>query len=86
MSRHTACTSGFKTLSVKVPASLSARVTKLARSRKSTVSSVVRAALEHYAPVDGPSFAEAASKYIGSLEGGRSDLATNPRHLKGFGK
>lgn len=82
MSRHTR----LKTLSIKVPASLSARVLKLAKSRKSTVSQVVREAIELYAPKQGVSFADAAHEYIGSLDGGPGDLSTNPRHMKGFGR
>ena len=86
MSRHTRRTSNLKTLSIKVPSSLSARVVKLARSRKSTVSAVVREALERYAPGEGTSFADAAREFIGCLDGGPGDLATHPRHLKGFGR
>ena len=86
MARHTHKPSALKTLSVKVPASLSARVVKLARSRKSTVSAVVREAIERYAPAEGVSFADAAREFIGCLDGGPGDLATNPRHLKGFGR
>ena len=86
MSRHTGKKSTLKTLSIKVPAAVSARVVRLARSRGATVSAVVRDAIEQYAPADKPSFAEAAKAWIGSLDGGPGDLATNPRHLKGFGK
>lgn len=85
MPRHTARNPRLKTLSIKVPAALSARVVKLARSRKSTVSAVVREAIERYAPEEGASFADAAHEFIGSLDSGPGDLATNPRHLKGFG-
>lgn len=86
MPRHTRKPSALKTLSIKVPASLSARVVKLAKSRKSTVSAVVREAIERYAPAEGVSFADAAREFIGCLDGGPGDLATNPRHLKGFGR
>ncbi len=83
MSRHTG---GLKTLSIKVPLALSARVARLARTRKATVSAVVREALERYAPVEQPSFGAAARKWIGSVDAGPGDLATNPRHLRGFGR
>jgi hypothetical protein len=33
-----------------------------------------------------PSFLEAASEFVGCLEGGPSDLATNKSHMAGFGK
>ncbi len=32
------------------------------------------------------SFAAAAQHYIGSLEGGPSDLSTNPQYMEGFGE
>jgi predicted DNA-binding protein len=86
MSRHTRKGTSLKTLSIKVPAALSARVSKLAKARRSTVSAVVREALEQYAPREGVSFADAARAYIGSVDGGPGDLATNPRHLRGFGE
>ncbi|MEW6433589.1 MAG: ribbon-helix-helix protein, CopG family [Myxococcota bacterium] len=87
MKRHTETSAArLKTLSIKVPASLSARVSKLAKARGTTVSQVVREALEQYAPSERVSFAAAARAYVGSVEGGPGDLATNPRHLKGFGE
>ena len=86
MARHTHRPSGLKTLSIKVPTALSARVTKLARSRNSTVSAVVREAIEHYAPDEGASFAETAREFVGCLDGGPTDLSTNPKHLKGYGR
>ena len=67
-------------------AALSARVVKLARSRNSTVSAVVRDAIERYAPEEGLSFADAARDLIGSLNAGPGDLSTNPKHMKGFGR
>lgn len=85
MSRHTHRPSGLKTLSIKVPASMSARVVKLARSRKSTVSAVVRDAIEQYAQAE-VSFGDAAREFVGCLDAGPGDLATNPKHLKGFGR
>ena len=33
-----------------------------------------------------PSFLEAASEFVGCLEGGPGDLATNKKHMEGFGK
>lgn len=49
---------------------------RLARSRRSRVAAVE-------VPV---TFAEAAKKYIGSIDYGPGDLATNPKHLKDFGR
>jgi predicted transcriptional regulator len=73
------------TLSVKVTTSLKARVERLARARKTSVSAVVRDALERYLSPEQASFAEAARDFIGSLDGGPGDLATS-RKLKGFGR
>lgn len=85
--RHTQSKrSGLKTLSVKVPAAMSSKVARLARERRTTVSAVVRDALETYdAPMKG-SFAELAKKYIGVVSGGPGDLSTNPKHLEGYGR
>lgn len=38
------------------------------------------------APVSKPSFLEEAGEFIGCLEGGPGDLATNQTHMEGFGK
>jgi hypothetical protein len=76
---------GLKTLSIKVPRSMSVRVARLAKEQNTTVSAVVREALEHYAVPKKGSFGELASALIGSLAGGPGDLATHPRHLKGYG-
>lgn len=35
---------------------------------------------------DQPSFLESASEFVGCLEGGPGDLATNKKHMEGFGK
>jgi len=33
-----------------------------------------------------PSFLEEASEFVGCLEGGSGDLATNKKHMEGFGE
>lgn len=77
---------GLQTISVKVPREVSARLVRLARARKTTVSAVVRDAIERYdAPMKG-SFLEAAAKYVGCLKGGPGDLTTNPKYMEDFGK
>ncbi len=83
--RHTRKKLALRTLSVKVPPEISAKVVRLAAERQTTVSAVVRDAIETYdAPMKG-SFVEQARKFIGAASGGPVDLATNPKHLKGFG-
>lgn len=37
-------------------------------------------------PGRGRSFLEAASKYIGAVDSGLGDLATNPKYMEGFGE
>lgn len=75
----------MRTLSIKVPPEVSARIVRLARESHTTLSAVVRDALEQYRGPRGASFAEAAREYLGCVEGGPGDLATNPRHLVGLG-
>jgi hypothetical protein len=78
--------SQLKTLSIKVPRNISSLVARLAKERRTTVSAVVRDALEHYAAPARGSFAEAAREYIGCVSGGPGDLATNPKHMRDFGR
>lgn len=75
----------LKMLSVKLPVALSARIAQLARARRTTTSEVVRNALERYEEPLRGSFFDLATDYIGALKGGPGDLATNPKHLEGFG-
>lgn len=84
--RHTKPKQRTKTLSIKVSPAISERVARLARERSTTVSAVVRDALERYDAPNQGSFAEAAKKYLGVVKGGPGDLATNPKHLEGFGR
>lgn len=86
MTRHTRTSkSELRTLSIKVPAGVSARIALLARERRTTLSAVVRDALEQYSGPRDESFAEAAKAFAGCLTGGPGDLATNPKHLEGMG-
>jgi predicted DNA-binding protein len=86
MTRHSrAPKSDLRALSIKVPAAESARLTLLARERGTTLSAVVRDALEQYPGLRDLSFAEAAKDFAGCLAGGPGDLATNPKHRDGMG-
>jgi predicted DNA-binding protein len=73
-----------KTLSIKVPAQLSARLSNLARRRRVPVSVVVREALEQIGEANTGSFGELAKEFCGRLSG-PADLSTNVEHLKGYG-
>jgi predicted DNA-binding protein len=80
----------METLSLKLPKSLGAKLATTARRRGTSKSTIVREALEGYLAADGEalpaSFAAQAKEFIGCLDGGPADLASNKKHLKGFGK
>ena len=78
----------MKQVSLKLPDELHAMLTSLSQQRGAAKSDVVRAALESYfagANGAGISCADLAGDLIGSLEG-PADLATNPKHLRGYGQ
>jgi len=58
---------------------------ELARSRRASRSALVREALEQFAKGKRRSVTASAGDLVGSLEG-PSDLATNKRHLSGYGR
>ncbi len=80
----------MKTISLKLPDTLLARLEEEARVRRITKSELVREGIERV--LDGNRVAEEASCYnlgrdlAGSLKGLPADLATNPDHLEGFGQ
>jgi hypothetical protein len=80
----------MKTISVKLPASLGAKLTFAAKQRSTTKSAIVRTALEQYlAPnAEHPpeSVAALAKELIGCVSGGPSDLSYNKKHLEGLGQ
>ncbi len=78
----------MKTISLKLPDSLHAKLNRVARQRGRSKSDVVRTAIEEHlngekSPACG-SFLEAARKWIGCVEG-PGDLSTNAKHMGGFG-
>ena len=78
----------MKTLSLRLPDTLHARLAAVARQRKTTKAAIVRDALNAF--VNGGSRIAKGSAYelaedlIGSLSGPR-DLSSNPRHMEGYG-
>ncbi len=76
-------------ISVRIPQKLTERLRARSRARDTTESDLVREALEKYleAPAEGRSAYELATQagVIGSSDG-PSDLSTNPRYFKDFGK
>ena len=79
----------MKTVSLKLPDALDARLSALIRKRKVSKSVVIREALEAYLTREGEadpnSFLESARDLWGSVEG-PADLSTNPKHLDGYGQ
>ncbi len=77
----------LRTLTVKIPRPLAARLSARVRRRQTTQSSVVREALERY--LDGrdapDSFLSLARDLVGSVSG-PADLSSSRRHLRGFGR
>ena len=78
----------MNTLTCKLPEDLSARLDALARAERRSKSAVLRDALEARLRSEPKViYALDLTKHLcGSLEGGPSDLATNPGHLRGFGE
>jgi Arc/MetJ-type ribon-helix-helix transcriptional regulator len=79
----------MKTISIKLPASLSVRLERAVRKRGKSKSEIVRAALELFLNGESnkrpASALEAAGPYVGCAEG-PGDLSTNPKYMEGFGK
>ncbi len=72
-------------ISVKLPSELHATLSREARRRNVTRSTLVREIIENALggnqPTTTPSCAELAADLIGIVRSGRADLATNPRLL-----
>lgn len=82
----------MKTISLKIPAALAARLERAAKQRHASKSSLVRAALDQFldgAPMPTPkgplSVLDLAGDLIGCVEG-PGDLSTNPKYMEGYGR
>jgi hypothetical protein len=77
-------------MSMKIPDELMTKAKALAKSRGTTVSVLVRQALEeaiNKAPdAADQSLLDRAGDLAGCFDSGTRNLATDPRHMKGFGK
>jgi predicted transcriptional regulator len=76
----------MKSMTIKLPASLSARVARLAKQRRVSRSVVVREALEALPDEPADTFVDRFAHLIGQAKGLPRDLSTNRRHLVGFGE
>jgi hypothetical protein len=78
------------TITCKLPEKLAAQLDTQARVERRSKSALVREALEQRLKARrrrAPVTAYDLVKHLcGSLKGGPSDLATNPKHMKGFGE
>jgi len=75
----------MRTVSFKLPEELDDALNQLARQRRSSRSALVREALESLAKGKRRSFTALADDLVGCVEG-PSDLATNRKHMTGYGK
>ena len=77
------------TITCKVPEKLAAQLDALARTERRSKSALVREALENRVKAQrrrGQVTAYDLVKHLcGSIKGGPSDLATNPKYMEGFG-
>jgi Arc/MetJ-type ribon-helix-helix transcriptional regulator len=78
-------TTPMRTVSFKLPEYLDDALNELARSRGSSRSALVREALESLAKGKRRSVTSLAGNLVGSVEG-PTDLATNRKHMTGYGK
>lgn len=78
-------------LTIKIPAALEDQLHCASQRLQLSRSELVRRALESFlnqpasAPV-APSALSLAGDLVGCFEGGPADLASNPKHLEGFGR
>jgi Arc/MetJ-type ribon-helix-helix transcriptional regulator len=75
----------MRTVSFKLPQALDDALNELALARGASRSALVREALEALAKGKRRSVTSLAGKLVGSLDG-PADLATNRKHLSGYGK
>jgi len=75
----------MRTICLKIPESLERELDGLAERHHTTRSAIIREAVSALAKRKDRSAAELAGELVGSLRGA-ADLATNPKHMRGFGK
>ena len=81
------------TLTIELPDDLAARLEAASAQTHVPPAQLVRAVLEKALaapaadwPADGPSLYERMKDFIGCIESGVTDLATNPKYMEGFGQ
>lgn len=81
----------MKTMTVKLPDELAIRLEKRARYYKRSKSDLVRESIERELDRDlvveeKPSLYDLTRDDCGCFDSGVTDLATNPKHMEGFGR
>ncbi len=79
----------MRTLTVKLPPPLEARLEALVRKRKQSKSELVREAIERLVEQPGAPAKGSVLDLVGDLAGtgsGPPDLSTNPKYMRGFGE
>lgn len=79
----------MRTITVKLPTGLAARLHARVMRRGIPISEVVRRALEEYLESEGEAARGSCLERVADLAGsltGPSDLASNRRHLRGYGR
>lgn len=83
----------MKTITIKVPEELDARLTKRAKRLGVSKSEVAREAIKRDLEADQsdavkeePSAYDLMKDGFGCIDSGVTDLSTNPKHMEGFGK
>lgn len=79
------------TLTVKMPQQLAAALDEISAREHLSKSELVRRAIENYLRAQNTggsraSVLDRAGDLVGCFKGGPKDLASNPRHLAGFGR
>ncbi len=78
-------TTPMRTVSFKLPEDLDDALNELACSRGASRSALVREAIESFAKGKSRSVTSLAGNLVGSVEG-PTDLATNRKHMSGYGR
>jgi hypothetical protein len=83
----------MSTLTIELPDDLAARLEAASAQAHMQPAQLVRATLEKALPAytsdwpaDGPSLFERMKDAIACIDSGVTDLATNPKHMEGFGQ
>ena len=81
----------MNTLTIKLPDQLEVEIVAASQQEHISKSALVRRALEAYlaqrkSATPAISALDKAGDLVGCFEGGPRDLASNPRHMAGFGK